>query len=73
MDKLTDLALMVDLPGGRERDEAEFRRLFATAKLTVRRIVPTRSPYKIMEVMPAQPLGTLGQTWTNFEDLGHFR
>ena len=53
LDKLTDLALMVDLPGGRERDEAEFRRLFTTAKLAVRRIVPTRSPYKIMEVVPA--------------------
>ncbi|HEX6556007.1 MAG TPA: methyltransferase [Ktedonobacteraceae bacterium] len=53
VDKLTDLALMVDLPGGRERDEAEFRKLFTTAKLAVRRIVPTRSPYKIMEVVPA--------------------
>ncbi len=52
LDKLTDLVLMVDLPGG-QRDEAEFRKLFTTAKLAVRRIVPTRSPYKIMEVMPA--------------------
>ncbi len=52
LDKLVDLVLMVDLPGG-QRDEAEFRKLFATAKLAVRRIVPTRSPYKIMEVVPA--------------------
>jgi precorrin-6B methylase 2 len=53
LDKLTNLALMVDLPGGRERDEAEFRKLFTTTKLAVRRMVPTRSPYKIMEVVPA--------------------
>ncbi|MBV9229013.1 MAG: methyltransferase [Chloroflexi bacterium] len=53
LDKLADLALMVDLPGGFERDEADFRKLFTTAKLAVRRIVPTRSPYKIMELVPA--------------------
>ncbi len=48
--KLIDLVLMVNLPG-RERDEAEFRKLFAAADLTLRRIIPTQSAYKIMEAV----------------------
>lgn len=53
LDTLTDLVMMVDNPGGREREEAEFRKLFASAKLAVRRIVSTASSYGVMEVAPA--------------------
>ena len=47
--KLTDLVLMVALPG-RERDQYEFERLFARADLVLQRILPTASAYKILEV-----------------------
>jgi len=47
--KLTDLVLMVTLPG-RERDQYEFEQLFARANLTLQRILPTDSAYKILEV-----------------------
>lgn len=47
--KLTDLVLMVALPG-RERDQHEFEQLFARADLTLRRILPTASAYSILEV-----------------------
>lgn len=50
LDTLNDLVMMVDNPGGRERDEAEFRNLFASANLTLRRIVPTGSPWNVIEV-----------------------
>ncbi len=48
--KLTDLILMMTLPG-RERDQNEFEQLFARADLTLRRILPTTSAYKILEGM----------------------
>lgn len=47
--KLTDLVLMTAL-SGRERDQYEFEQLFASAGLTLRRLLPTASPYKILEV-----------------------
>lgn len=47
--KLTDLVLMVALPG-RERDQYEFEQIFARANLTLQRILPTASSYKILEV-----------------------
>ena len=46
--KLTDLVLMMTLPG-RERDHYEFEQLFARADLTLQRILPTTSAYKILE------------------------
>lgn len=46
--KLTDLQLMTTLPG-RERDEQEFRRLFAAAGLTLSRMVATPSLYRLLE------------------------
>ena len=49
--KLTDLVLMMTLPG-RERDQYEFEQLFARAGLSLRRILPTASAYKILEGMP---------------------
>lgn len=48
--KLTDLILMLALPG-RERDHYEFERLFVRAGLTLQRILPTTSAYKILEGM----------------------
>ena len=48
--KLTDLVLMVALPG-RERDRYEFEQLFARADLTLQRILPTTAAYKILEGM----------------------
>jgi precorrin-6B methylase 2 len=50
--KLIDLVIMVTIPG-REREEEEFRKLFASAGLSIRRILPTRSPYKIIEAVIA--------------------
>jgi SAM-dependent methyltransferase len=47
--KLTDLVLMVALPG-RDRDRYEFEQLFARADLTLQRILPTASAYSILEV-----------------------
>ncbi len=50
--KLSDLTIMVNLHG-REREEDEFRKLFASAGLSIRRILPTRSPHKIIEAVIA--------------------
>src|SRR6266487_890628 len=46
--KLIDLQLMVVL-SGQERTEAEYRALFEKAGLTLARVVPTHSPYSILE------------------------
>ena len=51
--KLTDLVLMVTLPG-RERDQYEFEQLFARADLALQHILPTDSAYKILEVCPSR-------------------
>jgi hypothetical protein len=47
--KLTDLVLMVTLPG-RERHQYEFEQLFARADLALQRMLPTDSAYSILEV-----------------------
>lgn len=47
--KLTDLVLMVALPG-RARDQHEFEQLFAHVGLTLQRTLPTDSAFKILEV-----------------------
>ena len=44
---------MLVIPGGRERTEDEFRRLFTNAGLRLTRIVPTKSPVAIIEGVPA--------------------
>lgn len=46
--KLLDLMMMV-LPGGRERTEAEWRKLMDRAGFTITRIVPTREPESVIE------------------------
>ena len=50
--KFLDLEMLV-IPGGRERTEEEFRRLFANAELKLTRIIPTKSPVAIIEGVPA--------------------
>jgi SAM-dependent methyltransferase len=51
--KLLDLLMLV-YAGGRERTEAEFRNLLATAGFSVSRILPTASAVSIIEAEPAQ-------------------
>lgn len=48
-----DIEMMVMLPNGRERNEQEFRELYAAADLHLDRIVSTRSELSIMELLPA--------------------
>ena len=45
---LLDLNMLV-MTGGRERTEADFRRLFDAAGLTLTKIVPTLAPLWVME------------------------
>lgn len=46
--KVLDLEMLA-LPGGRERTEKEFRDLYASAGLKLTRLVPTSSPFFIIE------------------------
>jgi hypothetical protein len=46
--KYFDLAMLV-LPGGRERDEGEWRALFAASGFRLERIIPTPAPHSILE------------------------
>jgi hypothetical protein len=46
--KLIDLEMLM-MPGGRERTEAEFAALFASAGFELVRVVPTRSPLSVVE------------------------
>lgn len=46
--KLLDLAMLTQT-GGKERTEAEYRRLFAAADLDLVRMIPTASPFSILE------------------------
>jgi hypothetical protein len=50
--KILDLVLVVASPG-QEREESDFRKLFTAANLVLTRIIPTHSPYKIIEGVPA--------------------
>ncbi len=54
--KFFDLAMMV-LPGGMERTQEEFRRLFAAAGFRLGRIVPTRSWISVLEGEPERDAG----------------
>lgn len=49
--KLLDVALMVVCPG-RERTEQEFKTLFNQAGFVLNRIIPTRTPFFILESRP---------------------
>jgi O-methyltransferase domain/Dimerisation domain len=48
MGKFIDLIMLV-MTGGRERTEEEFRNLLAAAGFTLTRIIPTRSPFSVIE------------------------
>jgi hypothetical protein len=49
--KIMDLEMLV-MPGGRERTEEEFRRLFERAGYHLTRIVATESPLSVIEARP---------------------
>jgi hypothetical protein len=49
---LMDINMMLMSPGGRERREAEHRRLIARAGLQVSAVLPTSSPMAIIEATP---------------------
>lgn len=51
--KLLDIEMLVVTVGGKERTEAEFRDLFASAGLRLNRIVPTARPICVIEALPA--------------------
>lgn len=51
--KLSDLHMLIVTPGGRERTVPEYRKLFADAGLALRRVVPTGSPWIILEGVAA--------------------
>lgn len=50
--KIIDLEMLM-LPGGRERMESEWRNLLQAAGFRLSRIVPTQSPFSIIEAEPA--------------------
>jgi hypothetical protein len=52
MGKFIDLEMFV-FPGGRERTEEEFRKLFSAAGLRLNRVVPMKSPLWLVEGVPA--------------------
>jgi hypothetical protein len=51
--KLVDLEMMAIFPGGKQRTPAQHRALFSQANLELSRIVPTASPFSIVEARPS--------------------
>ena len=51
--KMLDIEMLVMTVGGKERTEAEFAELFASAGLRLNRIVPTERPICVIEAVPA--------------------
>jgi len=51
--KLLDIEMLVS-PGGKERTADEYKELFAQAGLKLTRIVPTKSPYSVIEAVKAE-------------------
>ena len=47
-----DLQMLVLTPGGRERTASHFRRLLGEAGFELRRVIPTQSPFSILEGVP---------------------
>lgn len=48
--KLLDIEMLVS-PGGKERTAAEYEELFERAGLRLKRIIPTKSPYSVIEAV----------------------
>jgi O-methyltransferase domain len=51
LSKAVDLLMLISLDG-QERTEEEFARLFSRAGLKLTRVVPTPTPYSVVEAMP---------------------
>ena len=51
--KLLDVEMLVS-PGGKERTADEYKELFARAGLRLTRIVPTKSPYSVLEAASSE-------------------
>jgi O-methyltransferase domain/Dimerisation domain len=51
--RLIDLEMLAISSNGKERTEAEFADLFAKAGLSLSRVVPTQSPYSVLEALRA--------------------
>ena len=50
--KLIDLHMLMTNHGGRERTEKEYRALLAAAGFKVERVIPTRTPWSVIEAKP---------------------
>ena len=50
--KLIDLHMMMTNHGGRERTEKEYRTLLAMAGFEVQRVLPTSTPWSVIEARP---------------------
>lgn len=50
--RFMDLQMLVAAPGGRERNEADYRELLREADLLLTRVVPTSGPLSIVECQP---------------------
>jgi len=53
--KLIDLHMMMTNHGGRERTETEYRKLLASAGLRMERVMPTGTPWSLIEARPPRP------------------
>lgn len=51
--KLIDLHMMMTNHGGRERTEEEYRRLLSAAGFDLRRVIPTSTPWSVIEALKA--------------------
>ncbi len=49
--KIMDILMMI-MEGGKERTEEEYRTLLKAADLKLTRIIPTKSPYSLVEAEP---------------------
>jgi hypothetical protein len=50
--RIVDIEMLVG-PGGRERTQAEFAELFATARLKLNRVIETPTPIRLLEAVKA--------------------
>jgi hypothetical protein len=48
LSKIIDIEMLF-FPGGRERTEKQYAELFAKAGLRLTRVIPTKSPYSVIE------------------------
>ncbi len=54
---MIDLEMLHATHGGRERTEDEFARLFESAGLKLNRLIPTKSPFRVLEAVPSDSGG----------------